>query len=112
MIIIAFEEFSEVCRHRADYIGDLPISICRFNTYVPNSTKRVLCNEENCPFVNTKSIQETYLMGYQCFNCGHTFNREIPKGVLAIGKAGECPKCGIKELDDTYEIHTPTHAEV
>jgi len=36
-----------------------------------------------------------YEVTFKCLNCGNTFRRNIPKGVISEGKGGTCPKCDV-----------------
>lgn len=38
-----------------------------------------------------------YSIFFKCPNCGNIFEKLIQKGVPASGRAGECPKCGVKD---------------
>lgn len=42
-----------------------------------------------------KIMNHTYKMKFRCTNCGLIFEREVQKGLPALGKGGECPHCGL-----------------
>ncbi len=38
-----------------------------------------------------------YLIEFLCANCGNKFEKQIRKGTPAMGQAGPCPQCGVKD---------------
>lgn len=112
---ITFEEFRAACKHNEGFEDIECNTICVLLT--PELKKQgshhytgteILCNRENCPFTKAEAVQRTYLMEYLCYNCGFRFSRRVPRGAIAKGLAGECPRCGIKDYDSAWGVHAPT----
>ena len=40
---------------------------------------------------------QQYKMKFRCPNCGEVFDKAVQKGVIAQGKGGVCPSCGVKD---------------
>lgn len=38
-----------------------------------------------------------YIISFRCPNCGDIFEKLIQKGIIAEGRAGKCPVCGVQE---------------
>jgi len=36
----------------------------------------------------------SYKVNFKCNNCSHVFTKELQRGTVASGRAGECPVCG------------------
>lgn len=47
------------------------------------------------------SLTSTYSMRFICYNCGTSFDNEIPLGESPKGKGGICPHCNVKD-GNTY----------
>lgn len=57
---------------------------------------------------------EYYEVTFKCLNCGHTFDRKIPKGTVSEGKGGSCPNCGIdkNEPSNLHEMIMPDGQQI
>lgn len=58
--------------------------------------------------------KDTYLIEYQCYNCGTKFVTAVPLGMEACGKGGKCPYCGVDDnLTDeegwAHDVLGPPH---
>lgn len=38
-----------------------------------------------------------YKIKFRCPNCGNVYSKALQKGVLAKGRGGDCPTCGVKD---------------
>lgn len=38
-----------------------------------------------------------YAIKYRCPNCGEVYTKGVQKGVLAKGRGGSCPNCGVQD---------------